>query len=94
MKTPEQITNSLVKEFDKLNDIREQSLKLSREIIKSCSKSIRNVHRNNLDEAKQHLDEANKFLSALTLLEDSKHITWHIVKHDFNEPLILTREVA
>ena len=60
MKTPEQITNSLVKEFDKLNDIREQSLKLSREIIKSCSKSIRNVHRNNLDESKQHLDEANK----------------------------------
>ena len=60
MKTPQQITNSLVKEFDKLNDIREQSLKLSREIIKSCSKSIRNVHRNNLDEAKQHLDEANK----------------------------------
>ena len=60
MKTPEQITNSLVKEFDKLNDIREQSLKLSREIIKSCSKSIRNVHRNNLDDAKQHLDEANK----------------------------------
>ena len=60
MKTPEQITNSLVKEFDKLNDIREQSLKLSREIIKSCSKSIRNVHRNNIDEAKQHLDEANK----------------------------------
>ena len=40
------------------------------------------------------LDEANKFLSALTLLEDSEHITWHIVKHDFNEPLILTKEVA
>ena len=59
MKSPEQITNSLVKEFDKLNEIREQSLKLSREIIKSCSKSIRNVHRNDLDEAKTHLDEAN-----------------------------------
>ena len=41
-----------------------------------------------------NLDEANKFLSALTLLEDSEHITWHIVKHDFNEPLILTKEVA
>ena len=41
-----------------------------------------------------NLDQANKFLSALTLLEDSKHITWHIVKHDFNEPLILTKEVA
>ncbi len=59
MKSPEQITNSLVKEFDKLNEIREQSLKLSREIIKSCSKSIRNVHRNDLVEAKTHLDEAN-----------------------------------
>ena len=41
-----------------------------------------------------NLNEANKFLSALTLLEDSEHITWHIVKHDFNEPLILTKEVA
>ena len=41
-----------------------------------------------------NLDEANKFLSALTLLENNKHITWHIVRHDFNEPLILTREVA
>ena len=41
-----------------------------------------------------NLDQANKFLSALTLLEDSQHITWHIIKHDFNEPLILTREVA
>ena len=40
------------------------------------------------------LDQANKFLSALTLLKDSKHITWHIVSHDFNEPLILTKEVA
>ena len=40
------------------------------------------------------LDEANKFLSALTLLEDGKHITYHVVKHDFNEPLILTKEVA
>jgi hypothetical protein len=41
-----------------------------------------------------NIDEANKFLSALTLLENNEHITWHIVKHDFNEPLILTREVA
>ena len=39
-----------------------------------------------------NVDEANKFLSALTLLEDSKHISWHIVTHDFNEPLVL-REV-
>ena len=41
-----------------------------------------------------NVDEANKFLSALTLLEESKHISWHIVSHDFNEPLVLTKEVA
>ena len=41
-----------------------------------------------------NLDEANKFLSALTLLDDSKHCSYHIVQHDFNEPLILTKEVA
>jgi len=41
-----------------------------------------------------NIDEANKFLSALTLLENNDNITWHIVKHDFNEPLILTKEVA
>jgi hypothetical protein len=41
-----------------------------------------------------NIDEANKFLSALILLENNDNITWHIVKHDFNEPLILTKEVA
>ena len=41
-----------------------------------------------------NVDEANKFLSALTLLENSKHITWHIIQHDFKEPLVLTDEVA
>ena len=41
-----------------------------------------------------NIDEANKFLSALTLLEDNDNITWHIVQHNFNEPLILTKEVA
>ena len=48
----------------------------------------------NVEKHTNSLDQANKFLSALTLLEDSKHITYHVVKHDFNEPLILTKEVA
>jgi hypothetical protein len=47
-----------------------------------------------IDKHTNNLDEANKFLSALTLLENNKHITWHIVQHDFSEPLILTKEVA
>ena len=89
MKTPEQITNSLVKEFDKLNDIREQSLKLSREIIKSCSKSIRNVHRNNLDEAKQHLDRAyNNYKKLQTLLKDIPELRFTGYVNDSERELI------
>ena len=47
-----------------------------------------------IDKHTNNLDEANKFLSALTLLENSKHITWHIIQHDFKEPLVLTDELA
>ena len=60
MKPIESITKSLGKELDKLNEIREDSLRLSREIIRSCSKSIRNVHRDELKEEKIHLKEAEK----------------------------------
>ena len=41
-----------------------------------------------------NLDDANKFLSALSLLEESPNINYFIVQHDFNEPLILTKEMA
>ena len=36
----------LVNTFDALNEIREQSLTTSREIVRDCSKSIRYMHRN------------------------------------------------
>ena len=74
MKTPEQITNSLVKEFDKLNDIREQTQKLSREIIKSCSKSIRNVHRNNLDEANKNYQDLRSSLKDIPELRFAGYV--------------------
>ena len=89
MKSPEQITNSLVKEFDKLNEIREQSLKLSREIIKSCSKSIRNAHRNDLGEAKTHLDVANNNYKKLqTSLEDIPELRFAGYVNDSERELI------
>ena len=40
------------------------------------------------------LDQANKFLSALTLLESDEYVSFFISSHDFQEPLILTKEVA
>ena len=47
-----------------------------------------------VEKSTDNLDEANKFLSALSLLEESDNINYFIVQHDFNEPLILTKEVA
>ena len=47
-----------------------------------------------VEKSTDNLDEANKFLSALSLLEESESINYFIVQHDFNEPLILTKEVA
>ena len=46
--------------LDKLNDIREQSLTISREIVRECSKSIRNVHRNDVSGAENHIKSAQK----------------------------------
>jgi|MGYP001271849321 hypothetical protein len=41
-----------------------------------------------------NLDEANKFLSALSLLEQDEYVSFFISAHQFQEPLILTKEVA
>ena len=41
-----------------------------------------------------NLDEANKFLSALSLLEQDEYVSFFISAHQFQEPLILTEEVA
>ena len=51
--------------FDKLNDIREQSLTTSREIEREWSKSIRNIHRSDEVSAKEHIENARKKLENL-----------------------------
>ena len=57
----------LVNTFDALNEIREQSLTTSREIVRDCSKSIRYMHRNDakgseeyINSAKEKIDKLNK----------------------------------
>ena len=41
------------------------------------------------------LDEANKFLSALSLLEqDDEYVSFFVSAHKFLEPLVLDSEVA
>ena len=41
-----------------------------------------------------NLDEANKFLSALSLLENDEYVSFFITAHQFQEPLVLDSEVA
>ena len=40
-----------------------------------------------------NLDEANKFLSALSLLEQDDYVSFFISSHEFREPLVLSEEV-
>ena len=63
--------------FDKLNDIREQSLTTSREIVRECSKSIRNIHRNDEVSAKEHIENARKKLENLkSITSDVSEISY------------------
>ena len=63
--------------FDKLNDVREQSLSISREIVRECSKSIRNVHRNNITDAQKHLKRAQEKLNDLkSICSDISEISY------------------
>ena len=57
--------NNLSISFDKLNEIREQSLAISREIVRECSKSIRNIHRNDVSSAKEHMESAQNKIEKL-----------------------------
>ena len=41
-----------------------------------------------------NLDEANEFLSALSLLEQDKYVSFFVSAHKFQEPLVLDSEVA
>ena len=69
--------NNLSITFDKLNDIREQSLAISREIVRECSKSIRNIHRNDVSSAKEHMESAqNKIEKLKNICSDISEISY------------------
>ena len=60
--------NNLSETFDKLNEIRESSLTISRSIVRDCSKSIRYLHRNDTQGAKQFIKNAEKKIKELKKL--------------------------
>ena len=58
-----EVVSELKNSFDAIYDAREDSLKISRKAIQYASKSIRSVHRQELDEAEEFLIECQKCLS-------------------------------
>ena len=60
--------NHLVDTFDNLNEIREQSLSTSREIVRDCSKSIRYMHRNDAKGSEEYINSAKDKLEKLNSL--------------------------
>ncbi len=62
--------NNLSKTFDKLNEIRETSLTISRAIVRDCSKSIRFIHRNDINGAEEFIESAKKKITELKKLTE------------------------
>ena len=62
--------NNLSETFDKLNEIRETSLTISRSVVRDCSKSIRFLHRNDIKGAKEYIDSAKKKITDLKNLTE------------------------
>ena len=62
--------NNLSETFDKLNEIRETSLTISRSIVRDCSKSIRFIHRNDIKGAEEFIDSAKKKITELKKLTE------------------------
>ena len=62
--------NNLSETFDKLNEIRESSLTISRAVVRDCSKSIRFLHRNDIKGAKEFIDSAKKKMTELKNLTE------------------------
>ncbi len=56
------LADGLIDEFASANDAREQGLAACRQVIRACSRSIRMVHRNEVDGASAMADEAEAHL--------------------------------
>ena len=70
--------NNLSETFDKLNQIRESSLTISRSIVRDCSKSIRYLHRNDTEGAKEFIKNAEKKIKELKKLCLKNKLVAHI----------------
>jgi translin len=71
------MTQSMLDSFDSKDRAREESLRLSRDVIRLCSSSIRSVHRGELEEAKRLMNEAAAGLEKIrSLLADHQDVRY------------------
>ncbi len=66
------LAENMLSIFDAKDRAREESLKLSREVIRFCSSAIRSIHRGELAEAERLMDKAGA-----ALLEIQEHLKDH-----------------
>ncbi len=73
----EGLKQSMLKSFDSKDLAREESLRLSREVIRLCSTSIRSVHRGEMQEAERLIVEAGSRLQKIRdLLADHQDVRY------------------
>ena len=68
MPTLENMAKDMLASFDSKDKAREEAYRLSREVIRLCSSSIRSVHREDLGEANKLLREAASGLERIKLI--------------------------
>ncbi|HUI39489.1 MAG TPA: translin family protein [Methanothrix sp.] len=71
------MTQSMLERFDSKDRAREASLRLSRDVIRLCSSSIRSVHRGELEEAQRLMNEAAAGLEKIrSILADHQDVRY------------------
>jgi translin len=76
-------------ELDRKNAAREQVLRWSRELVRSCANSIRAVHRREFEQAAELLGEANALNTRIcTTLQDMADIYWTGYVQDAQKELV------
>ena len=77
MSTFDELSKSMLASFDSKDRAREDAYRLSRETIRSCSSSIRSVHRNDLAVAERYMSEAASGLKKIQeALQDHQDVRY------------------
>jgi len=64
MKNLDDILSAIEEELNEKDDLREETLKNCREIIRNSRKGIKSIHEGNMEEAREYMNEAGKILKA------------------------------